>query len=200
MADANSEGDVVITDASDDAQQEEQGQAEASTEVSATEARIKELESELSKNQAILEKSRKSEKYAKQSRQQLEQRVQELEAQGDFKTKYEQLVGQINSDALDKAISEAASKAAKPEHVKAVATKLIDRSAIQVTDGVADAKAVEAAMLKAKEEFPDYFIAAQTPEPKRAAEGAVIGGFEKELAAAKTQAEYAAVLKRHGLV
>ncbi|MEJ7929853.1 hypothetical protein WG922_07705 [Ramlibacter sp. AN1015] len=199
MADATDQGDVVITEASDDAQQEQATPAVAGSEVNAAEARIKELEAELNKSRDILEKARKGEKYAKQTKQQLEEKLAELEAQGDWKSKYEQLVQRENTRVVDTALSEALANAAKPENVKA-AMKLVDRSALQVVDGVVDAKAVETAVLKAREEFPSLFVEVKTPAPVRAAEGAVTGGFEKELAAAKTQADITAVLKRHGLV
>jgi hypothetical protein len=198
MADATETGDVVITDASEDAKQESQA-AEGSPDVGAAESRIKELEAELTKSREILEKARKGEKYHKQTKQELEQRVQELEAQGDWKSKYEQLVERDNTRVVDGALSEALKDAAKPDSLKA-ALKLIDRSALKVKEGQVDAKALEAAVLKAREEFPSLFVEVQTPAPKRAAEGAVTAGFEQELAAAKTQAELLQVLKRHGKV
>lgn len=199
MADATETGVVINTEASDDAKQESQVEAVAEKATDAESKRVAELEAELTKAREILEKARKGEKYHKQSKQELEQRVQELEAQGDWKAKYEQMVERENGRVLDTALSDALKDAVKPENVKAV-LKLIDRSAINVKDGAADAKSIEAAVLKTKEEFPNLFVEVTTPAPKRAAEGAVTSGYVQELAAANTQAELDAVLKRYGKV
>lgn len=200
MADAT---DSVVnnTEASDDAQQEQTTQvndADTSTEVSATEARIAELEAELTKSREILEKARKGEKYARQTKQQLEQRVAELEAQGDWKAKYEEATTKLNDIAINNSLS-AALEAAKALDAK-MANKLVDRTAIKVINGVVDAESVETAVLKAKEEFPNQFAQVELPAPRRAAEGAVTGGFEKELAAAKTTDSYKDFLRKNNLI
>lgn len=205
MADAN-ESVVINTEASEDAQQEQLNQVSnsAENEEVANDSRNSEFsEEEFNKIKEILEKSRKAEKYAKQQKQQLEQRVAELEAQGDWKAKYEQAEAKlaekeekINRAAVDVALAEAA-KEAKAKDTKAFIEKLVDRAAIKAIDGVVDAESVEAAVLKAKEEYPTQFEVVDLPSPRRAAEGAVTGGFEKELEAAKTQEEVLAVLSKY---
>ncbi len=197
MADATDQGDVVVTNASDDATPESQA-TEQGTDVGAAEARIKSLEAELAKANDILAKARKGEKYAKQSKQELEQRVAELESQGDWKAKYEQLVQRENTRAIDAALSKALQDAAKPESLNA-ALKLIERAGIEVKDGQADAKAVEAAVLKAREDFPSLFVEVKTPAPVRAAEAAVTSGYEKEVRAAKSIEEIEAIARKYSV-
>ena len=96
---------------------------------------------------------------------------------------------------MDGALTEAA-KAAKAKSVPAV-LKLIDRSAIEVKDGVADAKAVEAAVAKAKQDYAVLFEEVQLPPAGRAAEGDVISGYDKEIRSAKSIDEIKSVMKRY---
>jgi hypothetical protein len=186
---------VDDTNGSNDQTQDKQASTQANvSEADAAEVtRIAELEAELDKARNNLQAARRFEKESKLTRAELEAQLRD---QGKFKELYEQAATQLKNIALDGALAEAA-KAAKAKDVKAV-LKLVDRSSIEVKNGIADAKSVESAVLKAKEEFSILFDHVETPAPKRAAEGAVTSGFEKELDACKSAADIQAVMRKYG--
>jgi hypothetical protein len=203
MADANPSGDVVITEPSEDGKQDTQeSSAEAvpqSVDTSPEEVSVEQLKADLARAEANLAKARKGEKYHKQSREELEQRLQSLE-DGNWQARAEQAETQLRNIAVDGALGAEVAKHFKPESQKLLMKALESaRAAIDVKDGVADAKAVEALMLKAKEEFPEHAITVDTPAPKRAAEGAVTGGYAKEMAAAKSIEEIEAIARRYAV-
>jgi ATP-dependent exoDNAse (exonuclease V) beta subunit len=158
-------------------------------------SKLSQLQADLEKTTKNLEAARKGEKFAKATKEELAKRVEELEAQGEWKTKYEQAEHKLKTLSLDSAIGDAA-KAAKAKDVKAV-LKLVDRDSIVIKDGVVDTKSVELAIAKAKGEFGVLFEEVQIPQAGRAAEGDVTGGFEKEVRAAKSIADITAIMKRY---
>ena len=60
-----------------------------------------ELEAKIAKLSRDLENARKSEKFAKSTKEELAARVTELEAQGEWKNKYEFAVEQLKNITLD---------------------------------------------------------------------------------------------------
>jgi hypothetical protein len=181
---------------SNDQQQVEESQTQEASAVSETDAatkRITELEAELEKARNNLQAARRFEKESKLTKAELEAQLAE---QGNYKDLYEQAVAKLTNIALDGALTEAA-KAAKAKNLTGV-LKLIDRSAIEVKDGVADATAVQAAIAKAKQEVPELFEAVEVPVAGRAAEGAVAGGFDKEVRAAKSWEELKKLAAKNG--
>lgn len=154
-----------------------------------------ELEAKIAKLQKDLDNARKSEKFAKSTKEELAARVAELEAQGEWKTKYEQAEEKLKNFALDTVLTKAA-EAAKAKSIPAV-LKLIDRSAIKVEDGVVDTKAVETAIANAKKDYGVLFEEVQLPAAGRAAEGDVTSGFQKEIRAAKSFKEIEEVMAKY---
>lgn len=158
------------------------------------EARIAELQAELDRVSKNLGASRRFERNAKETRTALETEVSELRA---FKERAEKAESLLNEQAIERALTEAAT-AAKAKNVKMVVSKLVDRTAIKVENGVANAEDVEAQMLKTKEEFADQFDVTPVPDVARAAEGSPVGGYAKELDACKTTADIEAVMRKYG--
>lgn len=156
---------------------------------------VTELETTIAKLTKDLENARKGEKYAKATKEELTAKLASFEEQGDYKAKYEEATAKIQNMAMDGALTEAA-KSAKAKSIPAV-LKLIDRTGIEVKDGVADAKAIETAIAKAKQDYGILFEEVQLPPTGRAAEGNVTSGYDKEIRAAKSTAEIVAVMKRY---
>ena len=173
-------------------EKQEQAQEAPKVDVSALEAQVAKLQKDL-------DNARKSERFAKTTKEDLQKRVEELEAakgeEANWKARYEQAESRLKEQALDAALTEAA-KAAKGKDIKAI-LKLVDRDSIAFKDGVADARAVAEAMNKAKQEFSLLFDKVETPPAGRAAEGSVLSDFQKEIRAAKSHAEIMEVMKRH---
>jgi predicted nuclease with TOPRIM domain len=196
----SNEGDVQedIKGSNDQEQVEEKPQ-EAAGEGDELTTRVATLEAELEKARNNLQAARRFEKESKLTKAELETQLRE---QGKYKELYEQVIQRENSRLVDEALTKALEGKVESHNMKAVASKLIDRSAIAVNDGMAHAESVEAAIAKAKEEFPTHFIKVETPTPKRAAEGAVTGGFAKELAEARKQGSgaYQDFLRRNKLI
>lgn len=159
------------------------------------EARIAELQSALDKATANLEKARKGENFHKKQHNEL--KVLSADAT-EWKTKYEALESKVTSTAIDGVLSSTVLD--EEVHDKAAVLALFDRSKIKVENGVVDAKAVADEYSKLKESFKGLFKTVTVPDVKRSAAGGQIGGFEQELAAAKTTAELTAVLKKHGKI
>ena len=176
------------------AEQEQAVEKQTGTQVDATK-----LEAEIAKLTKDLENARKGERFAKSTKEDLLKRVDELEAltatHSDYKSKYEQAEEKLKEVVLNGALAEAA-KAAKAKDVKAV-LKLVDRSAIVMTDGVVDAKSVDAAMAQARKEYEILFEKVALPPAGRAAEGDVTGDYQKEIYAAKSQKEIEAVMRKY---
>ena len=157
------------------------------------------LEADIAKLQKDLENARKGERFAKSTKEDLQKQVDDLtekaKAHEDYKTKYEQAEQRLKDFALDGALTEAA-KSAKAKDVKAV-LKLVDRSAIALKDGVVDTKTVEAAIAQTKKDYEILFDKVETPAAGRASEGANTSDYQKEIYAAKSQEEIAAVMKKY---
>lgn len=154
-----------------------------------------ELEAKIAKLTKDLENARKGERFAKSTKEELAKRVEELEAQGDWKARAEAAELKLKDYVLDSQIEKAAL-AAKAKDVKAV-TKLIDRSVIKFENGSVDTKSVENAIAAAKKEFAILFDEVQVPQAGRAAEGEVTSGYEKEIRAAKSFPEIKAVMRKY---
>ncbi|MGH6646219.1 hypothetical protein [Aquabacterium sp.] len=185
---------------SSDEQKQEITEASANEASSETSNDVQRLEAELAKLTDNLDKARKGEKFHKQSKEELVKRVQELEAAGDFKTKYEELVNKQNGNAIKAEVTRLLSdpeSLMKAKDLNAVLA-LVNQAEIKVTDGVVDAESAKAALIKAKEKFGGLFEVIDTPTPARGAEKQPTGGYEKELSACKSESEILAVLLKHG--
>ncbi|MFN9476085.1 phage scaffolding protein [Acidovorax sp.] len=191
----NGDESVLDTNGSNDqTQAAEQAQTQvADTQDSDAHKRIADLESQLEKARNNLQAARRFEQESKSKKSELEAQLTE---NASYKERAEQAENKLMTLALNGALTEAA-KAAKAKNIAAV-LKLVDRAGIEVKDGEVDAKAVEAAILKAKEEASELFEITAMPNPARAAEGAVTSGYETELAACKTQEQLIAVMRRYG--
>lgn len=182
--------DDIENTGSEDQQQEAQV-----TENAASPDRIAELEAALTKATENLEKARKGERHHKKQHEELKG----LSAEAiEWKQRYESLSSKVNEGAVNAALAGAISPAEAGDNMDAILA-LIDRSGITVIDGVVDTKALEAAVADVKKKFPPLFTKVEVPDVKRSGEGSKVGGREAELRAAKTMAEYQAVLKKHGL-
>lgn len=159
------------------------------------EARIAQLEADLNKATEYLAKARKGENFYKKQTNELKGLSSEAL---EWKEKAEALELKMNSATIDQALA----SVIKDDEVldKAAVLKLFDRSKIKVENGVVDAKAVADEYSKLKESFKGVFKTVTVPDVKRSGTGSQIGGFEQELAAAKTSAELHAVLKKHGKI
>lgn len=161
------------------------------------EAKIKELESELQKKTELVRNLRKYEV--------------------DYKTRLESLENRLRDKAVDQALSQVISNsmARAPNTV----AKLIDRSKIVVDGDNVDIKSIEEQINALKESDPILFKieteetktdvessateseeVVKAPKVKKANEGDPIGGYEKEIKAAKTAAEITAILKKYGKI
>lgn len=184
------------TNTGSDGQNEEQKQQE---QVENKQVDTTALEANIAKLTKDLENARKGERFAKSTKEDLQKRVDELEASfnanSEYKAKYEQAEEKLKNFALDGALTEAA-KAAKAKDVKAV-MKLVDRSAIVIKDGVVDTKTIEVAMAQTKKDYEILFDKVELPPSGRAAEGASTNDYQKEIYAAKSFKEIEAVQKKY---
>jgi outer membrane murein-binding lipoprotein Lpp len=158
---------------------------------------IGDLEAKIVKLTKDLDNARKGEKFAKSTKEELSARITELEAQGEWKSKYEQAEEKLKNFTLDTVISDAA-KAARAKDTKAI-LKLVDRSTIVYNNGVVDTKSVEAAISATKKEFGLLFEAVELPPGGRAAEGDVTSGYQKEIRAAKSIKDIEAVMAKYNM-
>jgi DNA repair exonuclease SbcCD ATPase subunit len=156
---------------------------------------------ELTKLEKNLERSRQEEKYAKAKLKELKDAssgAEELQAKFEAA---EQKSKALEQRIRNRVIDEALNKALTDAKAKSLSTvmKLINRDEIAVgDDDVVDTKSVEAVIGKLKKEDPILFEVVEAPDAKRPAEGAVAGGYEKELKSAKSVNEIEAVLKKYG--
>jgi len=164
---------------------------------------VKVLQKELADTKELLEKARRGETHNRNQRKDLETKLAELEG-SDYKSKYDATLQELTElksglvkTAVDQALT-AAATAAGAKDIKAV-LKLVERDSIEVKDGAADAKTIDAAIAKAKEEFSVLFEAPKTPDIKRPGVGNVTDTFKNELTAAKTKDEKLAVMKKYGI-
>lgn len=167
---------------------------------------FKEKTAELEKLSKNLEQSRKEEKFSKTELKRLKDELEKAssnEALSELQGKYEAevtartaLETKIRNRVIDAAL-DAALKEAKAKSVSTV-MKLINRDEIQFEGDEVDAKSVTSIIEKLRKEDAVLFDAVETPSVARAAEGAAIGSFEKEIRAAKTQQEILNIMKRYG--
>lgn len=161
---------------------------------------------ELEKLSRNLEQSRKEEKFSKTEAKRLKDELDKL-AQNDqlaeIQGKYEAEVAartaletKIRTRLVDSAL-ESALKDAKAKSISTV-MKLINRDDIQVNGDEVDTASIQAVVDRLRAEDSVLFDEVETPSVKRAAEGAVVGGFEKEIRAAKTQKEIEDIMRRYG--
>ena len=199
MADANTE--VSGVDTQEQHQETNEGQGAQTTQ----EGRFKSVEdavAELAKLEKNLENSRKAEKHAKAELKRLQDASTNA---SELESKYNEAVEKLTAaegkyrdrlinEALNKALAEAKAKS------PSIVMKLIDRTAIKVENDEVDASSVEAVLAALKKDDTDgvLFELVETPDVKRSTEGAVVGGFDKEIRAAKTQKEIEAVMKKYG--
>lgn len=164
--------------------------------IEALKAELESIKAEAARKEAILEKARKGEKYAKRSKEELAEKLAALEEQGNYKELYESLVAQSNTKALEDQLAKAIEASGDVVDPKAFA-RLIDRQSIKVTEGVVDTKSLETAIAKTKQEFPGQLKVVDIPEPKRSGENTPQSGFEKEMSAAKTFDQIQAVMRKY---
>lgn len=197
MADAENTNDkpAVVEDSTLGVDAQKQESSNEGKTVSDVEKRLAELEAELTKTREILDKARKGEKFAKKTKDELEAQLKE---QGKYKELYEQTEAKLKALTVDSVLAEAA-RTAKAKNVAAV-LKLVDRSKIEMKDGVADAASALKAIEAIRAEVGELFEQVQTPTPARAAETQPIGGYEKEIRTARTIKDIEAVLKKYNKI
>lgn len=194
MADANIENVVEQTQGTE-VQEVKQEDAKTEVSVSDTEKRLADLETELTKTREILEKARKGEKYAKQTKSELEQQLAE---QGKYKELYEQANNQLRNLAMDQVLTEAARNA-KAKNIQAV-MRLVDRSKIEIKDGAVDSEAVTKAIAQIRTDVSELFEPVEVPTTARAAETQPVGGYDREIRTAKSIKEIQAVMMKYNKV
>lgn len=159
------------------------------------ESRIAELQSNLDKATENLAKARKGENFHKKQHNELKGLSGEAT---EWKTKYEALESKLRDSAIETSLSSIIQD--EEVYDKAAVLKLFDRSKIKVENGVVDAKAVADEYSNLKGSFKGLFKTVEVPDVKRSGAGSQIGGFEQELAAAKTSAQWREVMKKHGKI
>lgn len=170
-------------------------------ELSPVEKELAELKAEKVKDAELLKKLRKFEKENKDAADKA------LIESGKFKELYEAeklareaIEGKVKATTLDSALkAELASvKAKAPDTV----LKLLDKSAIQWNDdGSVDTKSIQKALKELQKSDPILFeseTTTDTPAVKRAGEGDVVGGYEKEMKSCKTTKDIETVLRKYG--
>jgi hypothetical protein len=197
---------VVVESVSDDTTQSETDNQATEVNVSDVEAKIAELQAQLEKQNEIVEKARKGEKYQKSKADaEVKKVIAQYEAE---KARADALEQKIRTSAADGVLRQLLAEGG----AKAVDTalKLVDRNAIKYAeDGTVDADSVKSVVQALKES--DSILFDQTvvsvdesaqkklaPPAKRATETDRISGFEAEMKAAKTKADLQAVLKKYG--
>jgi len=179
-------------------------QETAETKASFNEEQLHELQQKLAVAEANLEKARKGETFNRNKRLELENQIKEMPNIDEFKSKLEaatkeldELKGAQRNNLIDTALKAEIEKAG----AKAVSTvlKLVDRSKITVADGQVDTKSIEAVISELKKTDAVLFDVPKTPDLKRPGETVPTGGYRTELAAAKSQKELQAVLKKYGI-
>lgn len=176
----------------------------ATTSTETAEQKIARLEAEAAKNNELLEKLRRHEKANSSAAKRAEELERELTTVQAKHAELEIKVrNRIVDSVLEKALVDAKAKA------PSTALKLIDKAAVKVEGETVDAKSVEALIKALKESDPILFdVETETkeevkteivhPKVKAATEGEVVGGFSKELAAAKSTREIEAVMRKYG--
>jgi uncharacterized protein (DUF885 family) len=165
---------------------------------------LKELESlkaERAKDEELIKKLRKFEKENK-ARAEAESKAKEeaLKEQDQYKELYEQLIGKMKEQkvesALDSVLGEMKAKSTKT--VKA----LVDKSQIQFDGEEVNTKALKELVNGLKKEHSVLFEedAPVAPSVKKAGESDPVGGFEKEIRAAKSQKEIESVMRKYGKI
>lgn len=168
-------------------------------EVKTAEERLAVLEAELVKKEELLKKVRKFEKENKEAAEKA------LADQGKFKELYEaevnrrsELEGKIKATVLNSAITDAL----KDSGAVSITTvmKLIDKDKIGFDGEKVDADSIKTLIKELKSTDPVLFQDATKPVPpvKKAGEGDVVGGFEKEIRAATTQKQIEQVMRKFG--
>ena len=170
--------------------------------VSALTAKTAELET-LNRN---LEQSRKEERFNKAEVKRLKAELEKLtnsDATAEIQGKYEAevaartaLEAKIRNRAIDSALTAALTEA-KAKSVSTV-LKLINRDEIKVEGDEVDAESVKAVIEKIRKEDAVLFDTPATPSVARAAEGAEIGSFEKEIRGAKSHKQIEEIMRRYG--
>ncbi len=201
------ENEVVVEtqETSDDANQSNTESQTTDVSVADVEAKIAELQAQLEKQQEIVEKARKGEKYQKNKAESEVRRIQsQYEAE---KARADALEQKIRDQAADGALRQKLGE----NGAKAVDTalKLIDRKQLKFNeDGSVDVESVASAVEALKKSDSILFDVTEQPQKQaqkpnappavRATESDAVSGFAAEVKAAKTKAELLAVLKKYG--
>ena len=167
---------------------------------------VEELNAELEKLNKHLEQSRKEEKFSKSELKRLKDELEKAtknDALNELQAKYEAEVEKTNhlqKTIKTKAVKGALEKALTEAKAKSIPTvmKLINLDEVGYENDEVDTKSIEAVIAKLRKEDSVLFDEVETPSVKRAAEGAVAGGFEKEIRSAKTHKEIEEVMRRYG--
>jgi len=193
-----------MTDVNKEESVETPKQEATETKASFNEEQLHELQQKLAVAEANLEKARKGETFNRNKRLELENQLKEMPNVDEFKTKLEaatkeldELKGAQRNHLIDTALKAEIEKAG----AKAVSTvlKLVDRSKITVVDGQVDTKSIETVISELKKTDAVLFDVPKTPDVKRPGEAVPTGGYKTEMAAARTQKELQAVLRKYGI-
>lgn len=161
--------------------------------------KLEQLTEELNKKEELLKKVRKFEKENKDAAERA------LAEQGKFKELYEAEVqkrAELEGRMKDSAINSALNEALKDSGAASIATvmKLIDRNKIGFDGEKVDTDSIKVLIKELKTSDPVLFAEQPKPVPpvRKAGEGDVVGGFEKEIRAAKTQKQIEDVMRKYG--
>ena len=190
------EGDSDVT------QSTEVDKAQNAPSLEAALAELNALKEEKTKNAELLNKLRKFEKENKAKAE------SEMKAKGEYQKLYEEQVakfaeleGKLREKAINSTLNSALKTSGVDEKMISTAMKLVDKAGIEVNGDEADAKSIERAIKALQKSDPGLFgevEKASAPSVKRAAEGAPVAGYEKELRACKTMDEIKAVNRKYG--
>lgn len=169
------------------------------------EQKIARLEADAAKNSELLTKLRRFEKENKTAAEKAQQRAEELERKvQEEEGKRTELETKIRNRIVDAALEKALvdAKATSPT----TALKLLDKAAIKVDGEEVDAKSVQEMIEALQKSDPVLFSTdvkttetpMQHPPVRKATEGDVVAGYERDMRAAKSQKDIEAVLRKYG--
>lgn len=190
------------------------GAFEGTETIEQADARLVELQSQLEKQNKLVEKLRANEKHNQQLAKEagaknLEEALRNItngynKEVDEWKSKYEQvttqfttLKEQVQTQQINNVLKDVLSK----HNVKDINTtmKIVDKQQIQWNDqGEVDISSIETLVEGLKSSDPILFDIPKVPSAQPAGEGTNVGGFEKELSACRSQKEIEAVMRKYG--
>lgn len=160
---------------------------------------VETLKAELAKNNELITKLRKFEKENKQRAEaEAKAKEQALAEQGQYKALYEELNNKLRTQAID-SVLDAELTLAGAKSLKTVKA-LVDKTQIEFEGDSPNGESIRGLIEGLKKEHAILFESQEpvVPSVKRAGDNEPVGGYEKEMRAAKTAKEIESVLKKYG--